>query len=233
MNKQITIQLLILILLSGCSLGLRTYPDIEYSELQPSVVVAIPQKVRYLSRGEENDSGDCPDKESFECMTIYLDPPPLAVKYRILKQAYGPSLPKSIEVATPSHYGLDTYDLKNKIPEIILIGSKGGNYILPRYYRVGALKLSDGRYVVPIYKEDTLWYFPCSISEEIKPVNFGKLEEPYSIPLERITDDERKSKYIKIESNKVLPSHGIFLEDIKTYLDKLSPKIEEFECNRK
>ena len=235
MYKKIIIQLIILLIFTGCSSSLTEYPVLnDYSVLQPSVVIAIPQSVwelEPLKLPEECFSGE------YFCPAI-IDPPPLGFKYKIIKQVYGPSLPETVEVATTSHNGIEAYTtnkIKTKYPALILIGSKDDNYILPRYHVSPIVKLADGNYVVPIDPfrgEGTLWWFPCSITQEIKPIQFGVSIEPFSIPLEEASDEEKNSKYAKIIGDKVIPTHGIYLKDIKAFLEKNAPKIADFECNK-
>ncbi len=234
MNKNIIYQIIILFFLTGCTSRLTEYPVLDdYSVLEPSVVIAVPQRVWELE----------PLKLSENCLSgeyicIDIDPPPLGFEYNIIKLIYGPSLPKTVEVATTSHIGIELYNTNKKTkkyPVLMVIGSKDDNYILPRNHVGPIVKLVDGNYVVPIdpfYGENTLWWFPCYITQEIKPIQFGESIESFSIPLEEASDEELKSKYAKIIGDKVVPTHGIYLKDIKAYLEKNAPKIEDFECDR-
>ena len=232
MNNKIITQIIILFFLTGCTSRLTEYPVIDdYSVLEPSVVIAVPQRIWELE----------PLKLSEECVNgeyicINIDPPPFGFEYKIIKQIYGPPLPKTVEVATTSHMSIELYNTNKKAkkyPVLILIGSKDDNYILPRYHILDVIKLGDGSYVMPIYDESELWWLPCSITEEMKLVQFDGFEESLGVPLEEASDYEENEKYLKKgKGNILIPVYGIFIKDLKAYLEKNTPKMEDFECDR-
>lgn len=217
MHRSYILYLIIVILSSGCTTALSEYPDVNYSQWSPSILIATPMKGRYLKAFKE-----CSNDEN-----ICMDPPPQAIEYDVISQVYGKEVPSYIETATTSHYGLESYDFINQEPELILIGSKNGQYVLPRYHRLRLAKLSSGEYAVPIFDGDELWWLPCSIKKYIKLAQF---RSSIGISVEDAYDDLKKSKYVYLNKGVYIPAYAISIKDIRSYLAIKEPLFKQFEC---
>jgi len=217
MHRSYILYLIIVILSSGCTTALIEYPDVNYSQWSPSILIATPMKGRYLKAFKEclNDEYIC------------MDPPPQAIEYDVISQVYGEEFPSYIEIATTSHYGLESYDFNNQEPELILIGSKNGQYVLPRYHRLQLAKLSSGEYAVPIFDGDELWWLPCSIKKYIKLVQF---RSSIGISVEDAYDDLKKSKYVYFNQYVYIPAYAVSINDISAHLAKEKPLFKHFKC---
>ncbi|WP_445354389.1 hypothetical protein ACJJI5_14070 [Microbulbifer sp. EKSA008] len=206
--------------LLGCASKVQKYPEVEEEELSPAVIVAVPLKGRYLQQFEE-----C-TKENVIC----LDPPPQVISYVVIDQIFGEELPQRIEVATTGHFGLQSFDFRSHKPEIILIGSQSNSHILPRYHRMPLAKLINGDLAIPVYEKEDLWWFPCSIYEQIRPLKYQEKDRELAIPLEDTYPKIQESKYVRLEGGFYFPTHGVPISSLKTYLETNKFEFREFKC---
>lgn len=206
---------------AGCTTTLTDFPDVKYDEWTLSVLVATPKSGRYLNDFEECLNGAC------------MDFPPVAIKYIVHDNIYGEIFPPSIEVATTSHTGLLDFDFEKSKPELILILSEGDKKVLPRNHRTSLAKLKTEDYAVPIYAGRELWWFPCSISEEIKPANFDHLAADLGVPSEEGYDyDPELLKYVSLQNGLFVPKYAIRVEGIRQYLSSNTLLFKQFRCKK-
>ena len=220
MKQNILVIATTLAFLFGCSSAITKYPKINIDDLSPAVVLAIPEKGRYLEPFEE-----CQSEK-----TICLDPEPQAITYHIISQIYGDKLPNPIEVATTGHFGLQSFNFRKKAPEIIFIGTKDGHYILPRYHRIKSVEIKPGSYAIPVNQENMLWWLPCFASTLIQPIDFGSANSDLAIPLDEASEYLKKSPFAKLVNSSYIPTHGVYVKDLQNLLESTRPKTSEFKC---
>jgi hypothetical protein len=213
--------LMVLSLVATAATHITAYPKINPASAQAIVVVA-----------QVSPGGMLPPFEECKKRTVICLHSPLWFRARVLQTIFGKAPGIALEVATTSHYGMQSYEYAPN-PRLLLLLIDGDKVLMPTYSQAELTRRDDGELFLPTPSDRNPFWLPCSVStlrEEISPNRFPKLE---GIPRQDLegTDTEHPELFVIIHG-KAYPRYGIRLAKLQAHLKQLAPNAESFRCEQ-
>jgi hypothetical protein len=210
-------------LLSGCRTSAGVFPE-NYAEFtEPSIVTGQFLSARYLDEFPWCAADyQAPDDEIIICM----DPPPLALRFRIDQVLYGAPRDGIITVYTTDHFGRLSYRDRLGRAYLVNLVSDGTSFIMPRYQNEPVSEDIDGHPIVAVWDAFNIPWLPCAGADLRVEYDIAAIGRSAGQPLDG-QDAESLDYYYKdyyfMDKNQFYPKYAIPLPSLRAFLKDIPP----------
>ena len=224
-SSRMGVSLLAIFLLLACTSTPKHFYDIPVDRRIPLLIVGETESSRYMAQFDDCFQSD--PKTGLE--TICLDPPPFELRINVLDSVFGPPIPPYLVAETTSHFGSRPYVESNQRLRLYLLVTDGASYIMPRYNTAVLKEDWSGRLAVPIWWTHQLWWLPCGVESLAQEIHF---ERDAAESADRIGKQplEENPAWFQVVGSRVIPKRGVYVDEIRNYLKRVSPKGSDMAC---
>jgi hypothetical protein len=217
------------LIVSACASTLREYPRIPEGSGQPLVLLGTITGFTHLAQLQEC-SENKPDEDGL--ISVCIDPAPFELHIDVERTIYGSSRASQIHAATIAHWGTQHYRPLNGDKYLFYVVTDGKSFVVPRYHSEILQPDVNGRFAVPLWWGDALWWLPCGIESLREKITFA---DSAAKPIEDVPESllEDKPEHLIVNSDRMIPTTGIYVSAIRDYLAKVRPTTSTMRCAKK
>jgi hypothetical protein len=165
---------------------------------------------------------------------LCMDPPPMALRFRVSESLFGPTIPGRIITFTTSHFGKSGIDYGSDHPYLLLLITNGVEFITPRYHLKRLAFDSRDQLAAPIESPtDAIWWLPCSVSQPASDIRLVGPREAIQIEVARLPDDELRETrdFVRVRGDTATIKRGVYLKEVKHRLAGMGKAQIEAGCH--
>lgn len=202
------------------AMGPGTYPEFDWDDARPAVVVAT------VTPGDS-----LPDPEECKQQNVICMRYPYWFRAKVSKPVYGKSLSAETLAFTMTHYGLDSFE-EDRSPRLMLLMVHGEDVVMPPYAEAPLIVGGDGAlYLVDRWAQTPDW-LPCSVRRLNKEIDPAFL--PTSLLIRREDSNwslvTKYPKRFRVKTDGAYPRYAISVARLGEHLAREKPTAMQMFC---
>ncbi len=221
--KQISM-LVVTVFLTGCATQYTEWPDIDDSKSEYAVVAGYFVSGTYLPEDPVCQSPEI----------ICMDPPPMALRFRVSESIFGPQVPSRVLTFTTSHFGKGGIDFGVDHPYLLLLTTDGEDFVTPRYHMKRLAWDSRDQLAIPLHSPtDSVWWLPCSVSYPASNMRLDGPRKAIRIEVDHLSDDElnKIQGFVRVHGDTATIKRGVYVDDVERRLKGTSKAEIDAGCD--
>lgn len=152
---------------------------------------------------------------------ICIDPPPMALRFKVSESVFGARVPSRVVTFTTSHSGKSGIDFGAGHPYMLQLVTNGELFVTPRYHLKRLAWDRRDQLAVPLDSPtDSIWWLPCSASQPTSKINFFGPREAILLEIDHLSDAEiqEMGDFVKIRESTATIRRGVYVDDVERRL---------------